>query len=247
MQLCLWPVPTVISTSGLPLKAKRALHGGQQQNISHSTICGMNVYPLLVKQSTFSSPKIKINPSMKLQSWLKTKVAKSFASWVLPCSCGRVRCLRALSIILLANRKKKPALCWWQDCHHISLKTHWSSFPQDFMEQLKQEGAKGVTDTQNKGSKECSGQTYVAGQTDLSWRLCWLQRAESAVGSAPHRNPSTEAEKAAGCLQHPLRDSPMKWLPFPLNCITLLSCNTNRWTGTPIPCVSQQWFPQARA
>lgn len=73
MQLCLWPVPTVISTSGLPLKAKRALHGKQQQNTGHITICGMNVYPLLVKQSTFSSPKIKINPSMKLQSRLKTK------------------------------------------------------------------------------------------------------------------------------------------------------------------------------
>lgn len=73
MQLCLWPVPTVISPSGLPLKAKRALHGGQQQNIGHITICGMNVYPLLGKQSTFSSPKIKINPSIKLQSRLKPK------------------------------------------------------------------------------------------------------------------------------------------------------------------------------
>lgn len=194
MQLCLWPVPTVISTSGLPLKAKGALHGGQQQNISHTTICGMNVYPLLVKQSTFSFPKIKINPSMKLQSRLKTKVAKPLASWVLPCSCGRVRCLKALCIILLANRKKKPVLCWWQDCHH-SPKTHQRSFPQDFMEQLKQEGAKGVTDTQNKGCKECSGQTYMAGQTDLLWRVCWLERAESTVAQLHIESPAHRQKK----------------------------------------------------
>lgn len=42
---------------------------------------------------------------MKLQSRLKTKVAKPLASWVLPCSCGRVRCLKAL--YNTASKQKK--------------------------------------------------------------------------------------------------------------------------------------------
>lgn len=34
-------------------------------------------------------------------------------------------------------------------------------------------------------------------------------------GSAPHRIPSTPAEKAAGYLQHPLRDNPYEVIPLP--------------------------------
>lgn len=90
----------------------------------------------------FPKDKNQSKYEVAIQIKKKTKVARPLTSWVLPRSCGRVRCLKALSKILLANRKKKPVLCWWQDCHHISPKTHWGFFSQDFMEQLKQEGAK---------------------------------------------------------------------------------------------------------
>lgn len=122
----------------------------------------------------FPKDKNQSKYEIAIQIKNKTKVSKPLTSWVLPCSCGSVRCLKALSIILLANGDKKPVFCWWQDCHHISPKTHWSRFSRDFMEQQKQEGATGMTDTENKGCKECSGQTYMVAQTELFWRVCWL-------------------------------------------------------------------------
>lgn len=69
-------------------------------------IVSITIYIFFPKDKNLSKYEVAI------QIKNKTELAKPLTSWVLPRSCGRVRCLKAPSLILQANGNKKPVFCW---------------------------------------------------------------------------------------------------------------------------------------